>query len=131
MPEFGTPFSGLAKDRKITKEEFFSLKCDILIPAALELQICGDEAQNIQAQLVVEAANGPIDLEADRILAEKGIPVISVLNNTCTANNPHQDFLVVDNYLEAAGVVAAMKEGISLESLKRPIEKATLWRGKA
>ena len=60
----------------ITKEEFFSLNCDILIPAALELVICGDEANNLNCNLIVEAANGPIDLAADKILQEKNILVI-------------------------------------------------------
>lgn len=50
--------------------------CDILIPAALENVITGRNAAQIRAGLIVEAANGPIDLEADTILKERGIPVI-------------------------------------------------------
>ena len=61
---------------KISKEDFFSLECDIVIPAALELVICGDEAQNLNCKVVVEAANGPLDIEADKILAERNINVI-------------------------------------------------------
>ena len=60
----------------ITSEEFFSIKCDILIPAALELVICGKQAENINCGVIVEAANGPIDLEADKILESRNIPVI-------------------------------------------------------
>ena len=55
----------------------------MLVPAALELQICGEEANNINARLIVEGANGPIDIEADRIFHQKGIDVIpDVLANS-------------------------------------------------
>lgn len=56
--------------------EALELECDILIPAALENQITQENAPNIKARIVGEAANGPITGEADRILAEKGILVI-------------------------------------------------------
>ena len=42
----------------------------------MELVICGDEANNLNCNLIVEAANGPIDLDADKILQEKNILVI-------------------------------------------------------
>ena len=61
---------------KITKEDFFSTECDIIIPAALELVICGDDANKIDCKLIVEAANGPIDLDAEEILENKGIDII-------------------------------------------------------
>jgi len=50
--------------------------CDILIPAALEGQIDEDNADKIQAKLIVEAANGPVTAEADVILREKGTIII-------------------------------------------------------
>lgn len=52
------------------------LECDILIPAALESQITMDNAANIKANLVVEAANGPVTFDADKILRERGIVVL-------------------------------------------------------
>ncbi len=60
----------------ISKEEFFKIECDIIIPAALELQINELEAKNIKTKLIVEAANGPISLEAEKILLENGIEII-------------------------------------------------------
>lgn len=61
---------------KIDKNEFFSIKCDVAIPAALELQICKDEAMSMDCTVVVEAANGPVDIEGEKILYEKNIKII-------------------------------------------------------
>ena len=60
----------------ISKEDFFHTKCDIIIPAALELVICGEEANNIDCKMIIEAANGPIDHEAEKILNQKNIDII-------------------------------------------------------
>jgi glutamate dehydrogenase (NAD(P)+) len=51
-------------------------ECDILIPAALESQITMENAAQIKAKLIVEAANGPITFGADEILAKKGVIII-------------------------------------------------------
>jgi glutamate dehydrogenase (NAD(P)+) len=60
----------------IEQENFFSTQCNIIIPAAKELVIRKKEAEMINCQLVVEAANGPIDTEAESILINKKIAVI-------------------------------------------------------
>jgi glutamate dehydrogenase (NAD(P)+) len=51
-------------------------ECDILIPAATENVIDEENANNIQAKLIVEAANGPVTYEADQILNNKGVIII-------------------------------------------------------
>jgi glutamate dehydrogenase (NAD(P)+) len=58
------------------REDALELDCDILIPAALERQITAENAPRIKAKIVVEAANGPTTLEADEILARRGVMVI-------------------------------------------------------
>lgn len=60
----------------ISNSQLLELKCDILIPAALENQINKDNAHNIQASIIVEGANGPTSIEADEILQKKGITVV-------------------------------------------------------
>ena len=67
---------GLPGTEEISNEALLALECDILIPAALENQIRADNAPDVRARLVAEAANGPTTPAADRILAEKGIPVL-------------------------------------------------------
>jgi glutamate dehydrogenase (NAD(P)+) len=67
---------GLTGTRTIANEELLTLDCDILIPAALENQIRRDNAPAIKARFICEAANGPTTPAADRILYERGIPVL-------------------------------------------------------
>ncbi len=57
-------------------EAFWDVKCDILIPAALEGQISAARANRIKAKLVLEGANGPTVPEADDILASRGVLVV-------------------------------------------------------
>ncbi len=63
-------------EETISNKELFELDCDILIPAAIENQITKDNAPNIKADILVEAANGPTTLEATRILHERGVLLV-------------------------------------------------------
>ncbi len=67
---------GVTGTRTVSNAELLELPCDILIPAALENEIRGDNAGRIRARFVAEAANGPTTPMAERILFDKGIKVL-------------------------------------------------------
>ena len=60
----------------IPNEEFWKIRCEILIPAALEWQIHAGNVDDIDCRLVAEAANGPMTPGAERKLLERGVDVI-------------------------------------------------------
>ena len=100
----------------ITNDELLTTKCDVLIPAALENQITADNADRIQAKLIVEAANGPTTVEADQILEKKGIVVVpDILANAGG---------VVVSYFEWVQNIQSM--AWDLEEVNKTLEKIML-----
>ncbi|MBT5568935.1 MAG: Glu/Leu/Phe/Val dehydrogenase [Acidimicrobiaceae bacterium] len=68
--------SGFPNAMWIDDEDFWSVPVDLLVPAALENQITAENVGRIQARVIVEAANGPTTLEAEKILKQRGIDVL-------------------------------------------------------
>jgi glutamate dehydrogenase/leucine dehydrogenase len=68
--------SGFPGSQEVTNKELLEFPCDVLIPAALENQITGENAGRIMAKFILELANGPISPEADDILFERKISVV-------------------------------------------------------
>jgi glutamate dehydrogenase (NAD(P)+) len=74
--------AGYPRAEHVTNEELLELPCDILVLAALEDQLNGENAPRVDAKLIAEGANGPTSIEADAIFAERGIPVLpDILTN--------------------------------------------------
>jgi glutamate dehydrogenase (NAD(P)+) len=74
--------AGYAEADRVTNEELLELPCDILVLAAREDQVTGENAGRVKAKLVAEGANGPTSLEGDAILADRGVVVLpDVLTN--------------------------------------------------
>jgi glutamate dehydrogenase (NAD(P)+) len=66
----------------VTNAELLELPCDVLVLAAREDQVTAENAGRVHARLIAEGANGPTTVEADAILAERGILVLpDVLTN--------------------------------------------------
>jgi glutamate dehydrogenase (NAD(P)+) len=85
---------GCPYGEKISNAELLELQCDILVPAALEMQITRDNAGRIKCRILAEGANGPTTLEADAVLREKEI------------------FLIPDILANAGGVVVSYFEWV-------------------
>ena len=60
----------------VTNDQLLTLECDVLIPAALEGVLTAQNAEDVKATVIVEAANGPTLPEADDIFEDRGIPVV-------------------------------------------------------
>jgi glutamate dehydrogenase (NAD(P)+) len=60
----------------VNESDFWALKSDIFVPAALENQVTAERAKSLSTKLVVEGANGPTTPQADDILHDRGILVV-------------------------------------------------------
>jgi glutamate dehydrogenase (NAD(P)+) len=69
-----TGYDGATEE--LSNEELLALDVDLLIPAALENAIDDDIAEDVSADVVVEAANGPVTPDADDVLTERGVEVL-------------------------------------------------------
>ncbi len=67
---------GFAEADAISNAELLEIDCDVLVPAALGVQISADNAARVKARLIAEAANAPITPAADRILSDQGCFVL-------------------------------------------------------
>jgi len=85
---------GFKDSKTITHAELLGLPCDILLPAALEDEICASNAASVKAKMIVEGANGPTTPEADKILRDNG------------------KFVVPDILANAGGVVVSYFEWV-------------------
>jgi len=83
---------------KIKPAELLAMKCDVLIPAALENSITEENAGAVRAKIVAEAANGPVTPEGDRIFDSKGV------------------FLIPDILCNAGGVTVSYFEWVQDEN---------------
>lgn len=73
---------GFPQGKPISNADLLTLSCDVLIPAALENQISQENVNQIKAQFIAEAANGPVTLEANRALEARGVTVLpDILTN--------------------------------------------------
>jgi glutamate dehydrogenase (NAD(P)+) len=91
---------------QISNEELLSLKCDVLIVAAMENQITSQNANKVRAKIIAEGANGPTTPDADEILNSEGV------------------FIIPDILCNAGAVTASYLEWVQdLQSFFWPVEE--------
>jgi glutamate dehydrogenase (NAD(P)+) len=73
---------GMPGTSRISNDDLLTMKCDILVPAALENVITLNNVEQLKAKIVAEAANGPTTPHADEVLARRGITLLpDILTN--------------------------------------------------
>ncbi|MCP9449090.1 MAG: Glu/Leu/Phe/Val dehydrogenase [Nitrospira sp.] len=92
--EEGRPLQETKLGEPITNDDLLELDCTMLVPAALSEQITVKNASRLRCKILVEGANGPTTLDADRILMEKGV------------------FLVPDILANSGGVIVSYFEWV-------------------
>jgi glutamate dehydrogenase (NAD(P)+) len=85
--------SGFKEAQAISNDQLLAIGCDVLVPAALERQITGENAGRIQCRILAEAANGPTTPEADEIISQRG-EIFVIPDILCNAGG------VVTSYFE-------------------------------
>jgi glutamate dehydrogenase (NAD(P)+) len=110
--------------------EVLEQPCDILIPAAVEQQITGENAGRIDARWVVEGANGPTTPEADKILASRGIEVLpDVLANAGGVTVSYFEWVQDQQKLAWHGAEVAARLRIQLDEAFARVREAKEQRG--
>lgn len=104
---------GCANSEPITNAELLSCACDILIPAATQSQLTGENADRVRAKIIAEGANGPTTPQADDILREKGVFIIPDI--LCNAGG------VFVSYLEYTQ--ETQREQMTIEEVESRLQK--------
>jgi glutamate dehydrogenase (NAD(P)+) len=76
LADDGRPLADAPGVEAITNDELLAIGCDVLVPAALGRVITEDNADAVQAAIVLEAANHPVTPHGDKLLGDRGIVVI-------------------------------------------------------
>ena len=72
----GQPVSKYSGGEPVSNDDLLTLKCDVLIPAAIENVITPKNAGKVQARIIAEGANSPVTHDADEILDRNGVQVV-------------------------------------------------------
>ena len=123
--EHGT-LKGLPNTESITNAELLTLPCDVLVPAALENQLTGKNANQVRARLIIEAANGPTTPDADHIFNDRGITVVpDILANAGGVTVSYFEWVQdLQRFFWAENEINARLETIMMRSYSAVREKA-------
>jgi glutamate dehydrogenase (NAD(P)+) len=119
--------AGLPDTEPVSNAQLLELPCDVLIPAALENQITGRNAARIHPRLIIEAANGPTDPEADKILNDAGVTVVpDILANAGGVTVSYFEWVQdLQRFFWAENEINDRLETIMKRSYRSVVQKAT------
>ncbi|MFW6287560.1 MAG: Glu/Leu/Phe/Val family dehydrogenase [bacterium] len=120
---------GCEEGEEITNDDLLELECDVLIPAAVQNVINGNNADNIKSDMIIEAANGPTTPEAEEILKDKGVTIVpDVVANAGGAIVCHYERIqgITDDYWSLEKVNNKLERQIlgAYNSAKKEAQKA-------
>ncbi|HVC93739.1 MAG TPA: Glu/Leu/Phe/Val dehydrogenase dimerization domain-containing protein [Pirellulales bacterium] len=112
---------GFPNGEALSNEQMLELRCDILVPAAMQNQITIENADRIDCKLLAEGANGPTTLEADEVLNQKGIYVLpDILANAGGVTVSYFEWVQdTQNYMWSLEEVNARLQKILVDALHR------------
>jgi glutamate dehydrogenase (NAD(P)+) len=118
--------TGCPDGEAISNAEMLELPCDILVPAAVQNQITGDNAPRIQCKLLAEGANGPTTLEADAVLNQRGIFVLpDILGNAGGVTVSYFEWVQgTQNYMWSLDEINSRLHRILTEAYRRTMLRA-------
>ena len=113
--------AGFAGGEAVNNRDLLQIRCDILVPAALQNQITAENAERIDCKLLAEGANGPTTLEADEIINRRGIYVLpDILANAGGVTVSYFEWVQdTQNYMWTLDEVNARLQKILLDALHR------------
>jgi len=116
--------TGYPKADAVANEDFLTLPCDVLLPAALENVITARNAGKIQAKVIIEGANGPTAAAADEILEKKGVFVVpDILANAGGVTVSYFEWVQDrDGYFWTEAVVNERLEEIMVRSFNHVVD---------
>ena len=119
--------AGYPEADEVTNEELLELPCDILAPAALQNQVTVENADRLKCRLLAEGANGPTTLEADEILAEKGVFILpDVLGNAGGVTVSYFEWVQdTQNYMWTLEEINGRLHNILIDAFERTLHRAS------
>ena len=117
---------GFPAGQALTNEQLLELRCDILVPAALQNQITAENADRIDCKLLAEGANGPTTLEADEILNQKGVFILpDILANAGGVTVSYFEWVQdTQNYMWSLEEVNARLHKILIDAYQRTVARS-------
>ncbi|MBI1312419.1 response regulator [bacterium] len=117
---------GYPDGEAVSNQEMLELPCDILVPAALQNQITGDNVERIQCKLLAEGANGPTTLEADEVLHERGVFVLpDILGNAGGVTVSYFEWVQgTQNYMWSLEEINSRLHRILTDAFQRTMRRA-------